>query len=137
MGLYLAVFDDATELDGVEVGTYADFSAFRNAVVQNLEAGAAGARFPTLILHSDCDGQWLPKEAAALEKQLETISAEFRGLPPISLSAEWQKQTAKTIGIRPQSLYDCFFDVDGESLLERLIGLAKLSQAKDLPILFQ
>ena len=137
MGLYLAVFDDATELDGVEVGTYADFSAFRNAVVQTLEGGTAGAQFPTLILHSDCDGQWSPSEAAALEKELEIISTRFRELPPTALSSEWQKQAAKTFGNQPQNLYDCFFDVDGESLLERLIGLTKLSQVKNLPILFQ
>lgn len=137
MGLYLAVFDDGNELDGVEMGTYADFSAFRDAVVNNLEGRAAGSRFPTLILHSDCDGQWSPDKAAALEKELEEIGARFRELPPILLNADWQKQTAKTFGIQPRNLYDCFFDVDGEPLLERLIGLAKLSQAKNLPILFQ
>lgn len=137
MGLYLAVFDDGDELDGIEVGAYADFSAFRDAVVDNLEGGTAGSRFPTLILHSDCDGQWSPSEAAALEKELETISAQFRELPPIHLNADWKKQVARTCGIQLRTLYDCFFDVDGESLLERLIGLTKLSQAKNLPILFQ
>ena len=97
----------------------------------------AGSRFPTLILHSDCDGQWNRTEAVALEKEIEIISAEFRKLPPIPLNAEWQKQVASTFGIAVQTLYDCFFDVDGEPLLERLIGLAKLSQARMLPILFQ
>jgi hypothetical protein len=37
MGLYLAVFDDEHELEGVEVGAYADFSTFQDAVVNNLE----------------------------------------------------------------------------------------------------
>jgi len=138
MGLYLAVFDDTgDEISGVEVGTYADFSAFRTAVVRKLEDGTPGSQYPTLILHSDCDGQWTPSEAAALEKELEIISAHFREIPPIPLSADWQKEVAKTFGIRPASLYDCFFDVDGEPLLERLIGLAKLSQTRNLPILFQ
>ena len=137
MGLYLAVFDDGNELDGVEVGAYGDFSAFRDAVVDHLEGRAAGSRFPTLILHSDCDGQWSPSEAAALEKELKTIGARFRELPPIPLNADWQKEVARTFGIQTQNLYDCFFDVDGEPLLERLIGLAKMSQAKNVPILFQ
>lgn len=137
MGLYLTVFDDEDELDGVEVGTYADFDVLREAVVNNLEGRAAGSRFSTLILHSDCDGQWSPSEAMALEKELREISSRFRELPPIPLNSDWQQQIAKIFGIELRSLYDCFFDVDGEPLLERLIGLALLSQAKNLPILFQ
>ncbi len=137
MSLYLVVFDDENELDGVGVGAYADFSTFRDAVVNNLEGGVAGCRFPILILHSDCDGEWSPGEAAALERELVEIGSRFRELPAIPLRAEWQKQVAKARGIQPLTLYDCFFDVDGQPLLERLIGLAKLSQAKGLPILFQ
>jgi hypothetical protein len=137
MGLYLAVFDGEDELDGVEIGMYDDFGVFRDTIVDRLEDGVAGSRFPTLILHSDCDGQWTPNEAAMLEKELDTIGAEFRELPPIPLNAEWKKQTVKTFSNNIQNLYDCFFDVDGEPLLERLINLAKLSQIKNLPILFQ
>jgi len=137
MGLYLAIFDGEDELDGVEVGMYGDFGVFRDAVVNHLENGVAGSRFPVLILHSDCDGQWSSREAAALEKELEEIGARFRELPPIPFNAEWQQQIAETVGIRPRNLYDCFFDVDGEPLLERLIGLVQLSQARNLPILFQ
>jgi hypothetical protein len=73
----------------------------------------------------------------ALEMELGVISKQFRELPPIPLTSDCRKQVAKTFGIQINSLYDCFFDVDGESLLERLIGLARLSQAKNLPILFQ
>ena len=136
-GLYLAVFDDDDELDGVEIGTYSDFSAFRNAVVKNLENDVAGSKYPTLILHSDCDGVWTPSEAALLEAELEVISQRFRELSPIPLSADWKEEVARILAIEPKSLYDCFFDVDGESLLERLLGLVRLSQAKNLPILFQ
>ena len=137
MGLYLAVFDDEEELDGVEVGSYSDFSSFRNAVVKYLEDGIAGSRFPILILHSDCDGEWTFSEANRLLKELETISARLHELLPIPLNSDWQKQAVKTFGIQVNDLYDCFFDVDGEPLLERLINLARLSLARNLPILFQ
>jgi len=137
MGLYLAVFNNDQELDGVDLGSYADFSAFRNSVIDNLEDGVAGYRCPTLILHSDCDGRWTPDEAAKLEKELEAVAARFRELPPRQFSANWQKEVARTFGILPRSLYDCFFDVDGEPLVERLGSLARLSRERKLPILFQ
>jgi len=137
MGLYLAVFHDEEELDGVEVGSYSDFSSFRRAIVTNLESGAAGSRFPTLILHSDCDGQWTPEDAAELERELKTIGAGFRELPPVPVNSGWQREVAKSFGIRPQNLFECFFDVDGEPLLDRLVSLARLSHERNLPILFQ
>lgn len=136
MGLYLTVFDHDCELDGVEVGSYSDFGSFRNAVVSALEDGSAGSRFPTLIMHSDCDGQWHPDELKALEVELEQIAREFSKLPAIQLDG-WKAEVAKTFGIKPANLCDCFFDVDGEPLLARLIGLARLSRQRRLPILFQ
>jgi hypothetical protein len=137
MGLYLCIFDGDEEVDGVEVGPYADFGTFRDCIVRELEGGSAGSKLPTLILHSDCDGEWSPSEAGELEKELISIGNEFRRLPPIPIGSDWKKQVVKNIGLRTNNLYDCFFDVDGEPLLERLIGLAKLSQARNLPILFQ
>lgn len=137
MGLYLAVFDGEGEVDGVEVGSYDDFGVFRDAVVVKLEDGQAGSKFPTLVLHSDCDGQWSPREAAALERELVEIDFRFRRLPPTPLNSDWKREAAKMFNIEPKCLSDCFFDVDGEPLLERLVGLTTLSQAKNLPILFQ
>lgn len=137
MGLYLCIFDGDEELDGVEIGPYADFNAFRDCIVRELEGGSAGSKFPTLILHHDSDGEWSPSEAVELEKELVEVSHEFRRRPPILISSDWQKQVVKSVGLRPETLYDCFFDVDGEPLLERLTNLAKLSQRHGLPILFQ
>jgi hypothetical protein len=137
MGLYLTIFDEDDELDGVEIGAYADFGTFRDSVVANVENGIAGSRCPTLVLHSDCDGQWTPGEAARLEEELEVVAKRFKQLPPVPLDSDWKKHVAKVFGIAPQTLYECFFDVDGEPLLERLIGLARLSQERNLPILFQ
>lgn len=39
MGLYLCVFDDDIELEGVEVGVYEDFNFFRDAVTATVEHG--------------------------------------------------------------------------------------------------
>ena len=137
MGLYLCIFSADQEVDGVEVGPYADFDTFRDCIVRELEDGNAGSKFPTLILHSDCDGEWSPSEAGDLERELINISNEFRRLPPIPISSDWQKQVVKSLGLQINNLYDRFFDVDGEPLLDRLIGLARLSQKRNLPILFQ
>jgi len=137
MGLYLCIFDGDEELDGVEVGSYADFGAFRDCIVRELEGGRAGSRFPTLIFHADDDGQWSPSEARELEKELAAIRDEFRRRPPIPITSDWQNQVAKTFGLQINTLHDCFFDVDGEPLLERLINLAKLSQHRALAIVFQ
>jgi hypothetical protein len=137
MGLYLCIFDEDKEVNGVEVGPYSDFNTFRECIVRELEGGIAGSKFPTLILHHDSDGQWSPSEARKLESELVSIRDEFRRRPPIPLSSDWQKQVMKNSGLRINTLHDCFFDVDGEPLLERLINLAKLSQSRDLPLLFQ
>lgn len=136
MGLYLAVFDDLVELDGVEVGLYQDFKEFRDAVVTNLEPSGAGSLFPTLILHSDSDGEWSFGESGTLRIELIEISKKFRLLPPYALETNWKVSTAKQLGLKFDSLYDCFFDVDGEPLLERLIRLTALSEQKKLPISF-
>jgi len=137
MGLYLCIFEGDEEIDGVEVGPYVDFDKLRDCVVRELEGGSAGSKFPTLILHSDCDGKWSPAEAGKLEEELIEIGDKFRRRPPIPINSDWQKQVIKSFGLQINNLYDCFFDVDGESLLERLINLAKLSERRDLPILFQ
>lgn len=137
MGLYLCVFDDDEELEGVEVGSYSDFEFFRGVVTEQLEEGKAGARFPTLILHSDSDGEWAASECEALKRELEHVSGRFRELPAVEFRAEWQKQVEDSLGLRPHCLYDSFIDVDGEPLLERLGRLCDVAIQNGQPILFQ
>lgn len=137
MGLYLCIFNGNEELEAVEVGRYADFGAFRDAVRDQLEGGDPGSRFPTLMLHSDCDGEWSPAEAETLQGELQRIAEEFAALPPAPLPDDWQRSVARSIGITPSNLADCFFDVDGESLLDRLQELCACSARRGLPILFQ
>lgn len=137
MSLYLAVFEDSRELDGVEIGSYGDYDDFLDLVTGLIENGVPGSQCPTLVNHSDCQGEWTPAQAALLEKELEAVAAQFRSLPPADLESEWKKRVAAERGLRIETLYDCFFDVDGEPLIDRLIGLCKLSQARNTPILFQ
>ncbi|ANM10585.1 MULTISPECIES: Imm70 family immunity protein [unclassified Rhizobium] len=137
MGLYLCIFDDDDELDGVEVGSYADFGTFRAAVATHVEGGVEGSRCPTLMLHSDCDGLWSPEESVLLRAEFATITDRFMTLPPVPLGGDWKSDVAKTFGLYPINLFDCFFDVDGEPLLDRLQGLTNISIERNLPILFQ
>lgn len=137
MGLYLTVFRDEDELEGVEIGSYADFNFFRDQVVGKLEGGKPGTRFPRLILHSDCDGVWTPAECLELEQELRTIQAELRDLPPVPLPRDWQADVARSLGLRAINLDECFFDVDGEPLTDRLIGLARIAQDSGEEVLFQ
>src|SRR5262245_14311428 len=84
MGLCLHVFgpadgdDDPEEVAECDVGHYSDFGCFRDTIARHLDAG----RFPTLMEHSDCDGEWSLAEVPVLERELREIGAEFRKLPP-------------------------------------------------------
>jgi hypothetical protein len=137
VGLYLALFENDDEIEGVEVGSYADFGAFRDTVTEVLEGGAAGSRFPTLVLHSDCDGSWNSDEATRLKRELTTIRVEFSALPPREFASSWQIDVARSLGISPANLAESFIDVDGENLLARLIALAEIAEARRQVILFQ
>jgi hypothetical protein len=140
VGLYLCLFegddDDEVEIEGVDVGHYSDFAVFRDAIRDRLEGGDNGSRFPILMNHSDCDGEWTPREAKQLDVELTTIQKEFAEQPPIALSG-WQLAHVKSEGLTPKTLLECFFDVDGEPLLERLRGLCASSVERGLPIRFQ
>src|SRR5690349_6257343 len=116
MGLYLCVFDGDREIDGLEVGSYSDFDHFRSVVTRQLEDGHEGARYPVLILHSDCDGEWTLTQCEKLKVELADIERSFRQLPPMEFCSEWQKELAKLMGLKPRSLYESFIDVDGEPL---------------------
>ena len=133
MGLYLCVFEGDEEIEGVEVGAYRDFATFRDAVATHLKGGS---RYPNLMLHSDSEGTWSPEEARELEKELSEIAKAFEDLPPAPTS-EWQSQVMRELGVTPRNLYECFIDVDGEPLIQRLIELCRISQKSGRPVLFQ
>ena len=137
MGLYLCIFDDDNELEGVDVGSYADFEFFRNSVTALLEEGVGGRRFPTLIIHSDSDGEWSLPECLTLKEELISIAGGFQLLPGVPFRAGWQQQVSNLIGLRPTTLYESFIDIDGEPLIDRLIRLCDVAIEQQVPILFQ
>jgi hypothetical protein len=139
MGLYLCVYgDDDEEIDGVEVGSYADFGAFRDAVARLApDEQSARNRFPVLLDHSDCDGEWAVEQLPDLERELQRIIADFKRLPATVPNEGWQRQVAKQLGLNPADLSQSFFDVDGEPLLERLLELCDVAKSAGRPITFQ
>ena len=137
MGLYLCIFNEDEELEGVEVGSYADYNNLRNYVVDQLEAGNPGSRFPIFVLHSDCDGEWPVKDCCDLCREFDEIARELRTRPPFSFPSDWQKKVIQLTGVTPQSAFESFIDVDGEYLIERLKNLVLAAIKYRLPILFQ
>lgn len=137
MGLYLCIYRDDEEVEGVEVGSYADYGRLIDTVIRVVENGERGSRCPTLVLHSDCDGTWETEEVGRLQGELALISDAFRTLPPLSFESEWQRDVAGQLGVVPTNLYESFIDVDGEYLLERLADLVQVSREIELPIYFQ
>jgi hypothetical protein len=137
VGLYLCVFaDDAdeVEVDGVEVGPYRDFTRFREVVSGRLE-DEWGSRFPVLMNHVDGDAVWSPAKAQRLLAELAEIDAGLRQFPAEDLTG-WQADVARKIGHSPKNRSECFLDVDGELLVERLSGLARVSIARQRPVEF-
>jgi hypothetical protein len=137
MGLCLHVFgpsrgddDDPDEIAEVDVGHYSDFDCFRTTVARHLDA----KRYPTLMEHSDCDGEWTPAEVPALERELNEIAAKFRKLSPEEPVDAFEHTAEYRIGAT--SLYDCFHNVDGENLFEALLELCSVAKQHQRPITF-
>ena len=137
MGLYLCIFDGNEDVDGVEVGSYGDYNALRDYVVRELEGGKAGSRFPTFILHSDCDGEWGLADCDKLRGELVAVVADLKSRAAGGFVSDWQKAVAKSIGLVPKNAFESFIDVDGEFLLERLQSLVDGAIKRRQPILFQ
>ncbi len=132
MGLYLCVFNEERDDEHAasEVGSYADFGAFRQAVARHL----GGADFPVLLLHSDCDGEWTVEELPALIKELDVIAAAFARLP----RALYVLSSNPAVSVPPDAstLYECYVDVQGEKLVDALRHLARTGIEFHRPISF-
>jgi hypothetical protein len=133
MGLYLCIFseDQEDEIGACDIGHYSDFGYFRETIARHVKAGD----FPVLMNHSDCDGEWGVDELPPLVRELESIAARFRTLPPDEPKSAFEHTAEYRAAAK--SLYDCFHDVNGENLFEALIGLCKVGISSRRPIIFQ
>jgi len=85
----------------------------------------------------DCDGECSTTEVAEFEEEIIEIDDEFPRCPPIAIKSDWKRVVATKFGLKANSLYDCFFDLDGDPLLERRIYPSKISRDRKLAIVFQ
>ena len=133
MGLYLCIFteDQEDEIGACDVGHYSDFGYFRDMIARHMKA----ADFPVLMKHSDCDGEWTVEQLPVLIRELESIAARFRTLPPQEPQGAFEHTAEHRAGAA--SLYDCFHEVNGENLFEALIGLCRQGMSSQRPITFQ
>ena len=137
MGLCLYVLDagtgddeDPEEIAECDVGHYSDFACFRRTIARHLDA----SRYPILMEHSDCDGEWPLADIPSLERELREIGAVFRRLPPEEPVGAFEHTAEFRNGA--VSLYDCFHDVDGENLFEALLQLCSVAREHHRPITF-
>jgi hypothetical protein len=122
--------EEPEEIAECNVGHYSDFGYFRDAIAQHLDSG----QYPTLMEHSDCDGEWTLAEIPALEKELREIGRAFQKLPPEEPRGAFEHTTEYRAGAK--SLYDCFHNVDGENLFEALLELCATARQHKRPITF-
>jgi hypothetical protein len=137
MGLCLYVLgsepggkEEPEEIAECDVGHYSDFGCFRDTIARHLDA----TRYPTLMEHSDCDGQWSLAEIPSLERELREIGSAFRGVPPQEPVGAFEHTAEDREGAT--SLYDCFHNVSGENLFEALLELCQVAKEHGRPITF-
>jgi len=137
MGLCLHVLDrdsggveEPEELAECDVGHYSDFGCFRDTIARHLDAG----HYPTLMLHSDCDGEWALAEIPILERELREIATRFKQMPPESPVGAFEHTAEYREGAT--SLYDCFHNVSGDNLFEALLDLCAAARQHGRPIIF-
>jgi hypothetical protein len=139
MGLILCVYEDreaGDDIDGFQVGSYSDFGAWRDFIAGHLERGQWGSRFPNLMMHSDCDGEWSSDDCVGLKRELAVIREEMARLPVVPFYSAWQHQVAEEFSLQQKSALDCFVNVDGEILVDAIDRLADLAMARGKPITF-
>ncbi|SHG56649.1 Imm70 family immunity protein [Flavobacterium defluvii] len=138
MGLYLAIFKNEEEINGLEVGTYEYFGIFRDCIYEFIENSSNwGDICPTIMNHSDCDGKWESKECVEMMFELKKVKKTFQKQAPNKKVIDQKKELIDLYQIKILNLYDCFIDVDGENLIDRLIELCKDAIDNDLDIIFQ
>jgi len=138
MGLYLCVFDGDEEIAGLDCGSYEDFGRLRDFVTRELEGGAWGLTYPTLQVHSDCDGEWPPEDCQLLRDELADIAQRMQRLPAMPFPAGgWQAGVASELRLSPANALESFIDPQGAPVVERLRELVEVALERGQPIVFQ
>ncbi len=138
MGLYLHIgIEGESEIEGADFGRYADFGAFRDFVSKNIEHGVPGSRFPVLMGHSDCDGEWSVEECRRLQDELLQIGEAMFAMPAVVTGSDWQKDVVAALGIAPGNALESFIDVSGVPVVVRLLQLTSVAIEHGYPIVFQ
>ncbi|MFM9959015.1 MAG: Imm70 family immunity protein [Phycisphaerales bacterium] len=137
MGLCLHVFsddfddeNDPEEIAECDIGPYSDFGCFRNTIAAHLDA----RRYPTLMEHSDCEGEWTLASIPTLERELREIGERFKKLPAKLPEGAFEHTAEDRVGAR--SLYECFHSVNGENLFEAILELCAVAKEHRRPITF-
>ncbi len=131
MSLYLTIFDGDNEINGWTLGHYSDFGCFRETISRNLNS----RDYPTLMEHSDCDGEWPVKDLPNLRNELQQIGERFKNLPVEAPKGAFEHTAEFRRNAR--SLYDCYHNVDGENIFEAFIALCDEAIRCNKPILLQ
>ena len=131
MSLYLAVFDGELEIAGYAMGHYSDYDYF----IETIGAKCGAEKYPTLLEHSDCDGEWSTDRISQLQSEIAAIRECLKAEAPIAPHDVFEHTTGYRVGAR--SLYDCFHTVDGTNMLEALQALTETALRIRQPILFQ
>ncbi len=138
MGLCLYILDrdppfedeEPTELAECDVGAYSDFGAFRDLISKHLD----DSKYPVLMNHSDCDGEWPLEDIPLLERELRVIAKAFQKLPPEEPVGGLEHAAKYRVGAK--SLYDCVHVVGGRNIFEALLDLCAKARKFKRPIFF-
>ena len=138
MSLYLCAFSFNDEIEeeefGVEVGSYEYFGTFRDYIRKNIKNGDNNL---LLLKHSDCDGIVEPFESKKIINELKKIKKVLKKIQPEKNVIELRENIISQDINMYQSLYDCFTDVDGVNLIDRLMELFQYSAKNKLDVFFQ
>jgi len=131
-GIRLVVRDGEKEIESVQTGSVDDYYYFRDSIHAALEQGGFGSRFPLFLQRSE-DDEWQAQEIEGLQKELETIAAAFRRMPPRPLDSNWLGRLQGSGRLCP-SLFEVYLDARGRPLLQGILDLCAAARQANLPI---
>lgn len=140
MALHLAVRQGDQEIEGFEIGSFVDFDRFLNHVVQTLEGGNPGTKFPAVSNgpeRDESDGDdWSVKYCERLRAELSALGEAMKSQPPVPFASPQQEKAARGKGLTPSNAYESFINDKGEFLIDGLQRLVNAAVERKLSIQF-